>query len=252
MKLIGLTITGADDSVDPETLADISREFPFVEWAILVGSNYGSPRFPSTQWLDAFMATAKVYKMNVALHVCGRWLKSLVCGRMEVPAHLTDYPQRIQLNFHGQPHNGYLMDFISALTLWQNKKVIFQIDDRDGTQWFARVNGHHPNVNTFPLFDMSHGAGVLPEKWPMSYPTMREQGYAGGLGPDNLAEELPKIAAAAGLVPFWVDMETRVRTPNNQRLDLGAVVEVLTIVQPFVRGVDGVQEPASGVAHGIA
>lgn len=37
-------------------------------------------------------------------------------------------------------------------------------------------------------------------------------GYAGGLSPDNIAEQLDLIDAAAGDVDYWVDAETHVRT----------------------------------------
>ena len=41
-----VTLTGADDSVNPEDLIAISKEFPFVEWGILIGSNTGAEARP--------------------------------------------------------------------------------------------------------------------------------------------------------------------------------------------------------------
>ena len=57
MKLDRVTITGADDSVDPLQLRALSLEFPFVEWGILVShsnticTSYPKPRFPSPKWI---------------------------------------------------------------------------------------------------------------------------------------------------------------------------------------------------------
>lgn len=31
MKLVGVTVTGADDSIEPRDLRDLSKRFPFVE-----------------------------------------------------------------------------------------------------------------------------------------------------------------------------------------------------------------------------
>ena len=48
MKLQYVTMTGADESVDPKALIELSKEFPFVEWGILIGSQSGM-RFPSVK-----------------------------------------------------------------------------------------------------------------------------------------------------------------------------------------------------------
>jgi hypothetical protein len=43
-----VTITGADDSINYHKLFDISHQFPFVEWEILLSKNSeGYPRFPT-------------------------------------------------------------------------------------------------------------------------------------------------------------------------------------------------------------
>jgi hypothetical protein len=36
MRLKTVTITGADDAVDPEELLQIQQRYPFVEWGILL------------------------------------------------------------------------------------------------------------------------------------------------------------------------------------------------------------------------
>ena len=53
LRSIRCTITGADDLVDPDDLVVLSREYPFVEWAILISaSRAGTPRYPSSAWLE--------------------------------------------------------------------------------------------------------------------------------------------------------------------------------------------------------
>jgi hypothetical protein len=58
-------------------------------------------------------------------------------------------------------------------------------------------------------------------------------GYAGGLGSDDLGEQLERIGEVAGEAEFWVDMESRVRIPGDL-LDLGKVVRCLEMARPFV------------------
>jgi len=60
-------------------------------------------------------------------------------------------------------------------------------------------------------------------------------GYAGGLGPENLAEQLPLIGQAAGDCRIWVDMESRVRSDNDRQFDLAKVRKCLEIAKPFIR-----------------
>ena len=45
------TITGADEGVDHTALADLSDEFPFVEWGILISEKAGRPRYPTARWV---------------------------------------------------------------------------------------------------------------------------------------------------------------------------------------------------------
>ena len=65
--LTRVTITGADDDVDPEALLALSREFPFVEWGILYSAKrVGTPRYPTTEWM------ARLPPVPKAFHLCGQ------------------------------------------------------------------------------------------------------------------------------------------------------------------------------------
>jgi phosphoribosylanthranilate isomerase len=86
-----------------------------------------------------------------------------------------------------------------------------------------------------PLFDTSGGAGVLPNRWPGAWPG-RYCGYAGGLGPDNVVEQLTRIRIAANEGErFWIDMERRVRSDDDEQFDLDKVRTVLEAVKPLVQ-----------------
>jgi hypothetical protein len=63
------------------------------------------------------------------------------------------------------------------------------------------------------LFDESKGLGTLAASWPGAAEAAGVPfGYAGGLGPDNVAEQLGRMAGPAAGLPVWIDMESSLRT----------------------------------------
>jgi hypothetical protein len=85
------------------------------------------------------------------------------------------------------------------------------------------------------LFDRSHGTGVLSGTWPAPYRTIAT-GYAGGLGPDNLQEQLDRINRVVPVnVPIWVDMETKLRSPDNLTFDLDKCQRVVEITERWIK-----------------
>lgn len=234
MKLKRVTITGADDSAEPDELASLSEKNPWLEWGILLGRNEGIPRFPSAEWCMELAERARTCGMNLAAHLCGRWVRSLVLDAdFTFPAqrpHLFDVCERIQLNFHGQYHKAAL-GFVRRLKESRGKKYIFQVDGVNDSL-ISRYT-QDPNLSISPLFDLSGGAGMLPDQWPQQNGPY--VGYAGGLSPENLEQQLPRIAEAAGHTPFWIDVETRVRSDDDRVFDMNKVREFVGIAGEFIR-----------------
>ena len=230
MTLTRVTITGADDSVDPNDLVPLTREFPWVEWGILVSaSNLGRPRFPSAGWIERFLALDLHAR---ALHVCGQFTRELLAGDLldDTLARWLAAFDRIQLNFHGEPSR-LNVDRFARLAARLAKPMIFQHDGRnDGLTSRAILAG----ADAYALFDVSGGAGILPTAWPPPAIPGRPQGYAGGLGPDSLEAQLPRIATAAGDLAFWIDMETRVRSSDDSIFEIAKVRRCLEIAASFV------------------
>ena len=131
---------------------------------------------------------------------------------------------RIQLNFHAE--SGYRANPRLADVLPKGKQYIFQMDKvNDGLLPEALKQG----IDAVPLFDTSGGAGAVPGEWPSAIDNLYN-GYAGGLGPDTLGAELPRIAKAAGDRTIWIDMEGRIRSADNQQFDLAKCRDVLDMV----------------------
>lgn len=237
MKLDRVTITGADNSIEPSALIALSDQYPFAEWGILAScKSMGKPRFPTIEWIQALQSIGRGHP-KMSLHICGQWVRELLLGVRHIPLELFDYFECVQLNFHGEKLDYSLDDFCTVLSETVAKRqVIFQIDGNMGQVLIAEVTG--AGCQTFdpvPLFDVSHGAGVLAKEWPQPFDDHIYHGYAGGLGPDNLAEQIPLIAAAAGDARIWIDMETRVRSNGDRQFDLALVEQCLSIAAPFVQ-----------------
>ncbi len=229
-----VTITGADDATSIQEMREITNEFPFIEWGILISSHYGQ-RCPSMKWVQALVEERgrPGAKMNLSLHVCGMHLRKLTVG--ETPFALAlDWAycgfDRIQLNFHAVPQGDVgeqiLSGICKASAEW-DPEVIFQADGVNE----ALIRPTARRFRCSYLFDRSHGAGVVPSEWP-EFDKAFPCGWAGGLGPDNLASELVRIQEkACPLTDYWVDMETKVRTGAN--LDLAKVRKCLQICREF-------------------
>jgi hypothetical protein len=228
-----VTITGADDSVSVPHLADLSDEFPFVEWGILVSkSQEGGSRFPSRHWIDRFSAVAPKNKMQVSMHVCGEWVRQMLTGELdwrELPSCLKA-AQRIQINTHAHRHVSTI-DMVKVFLRQSGKEFIFQ---SDGVNDHLAFGAQAYNLGVSVLFDTSHGAGKVPDNWPMPVDGFC-CGYAGGLGPDNVVEQIAKIEEIC-TQPYWIDMESRVRTRRDteETLDLDNVRGVLAQCKPFI------------------
>lgn len=231
MKIHTVTITGADDATDIHQLVNLSAEFPFVEWGILVSkSEEGNVRFPSRAWMDRFGEVARARRLKVAMHLCGRWMRELLEGELDWDAlpSVARFAQSFQFNINGTALPQSPAGFFSKLeTVKALRTFIFQISP--ASEPLARL-ASAKDFNVTGLFDNSGGRGKLPDgAWPSPLDVPFPMGFAGGLGPDNVLEQLDRINAACGDKPYatWIDMEGRIRTDDGTRLDLTRVRGVL-------------------------
>jgi len=88
-------------------------------------------------------------------------------------------------------------------------------------------------ANHAMLVDGSGGRGVLPREW-VRPATEQAVGFAGGLSPDTLLEQLPRIQAAA-CGKWWIDMENGVRDADDW-FDVERVRSVACLLTAFESG----------------
>jgi hypothetical protein len=229
-----VTVTGADDSVPPESLVGIQRAYPYVEFGILCSkNNVGMQRFPSQAWIEKLRGI-KAYPMKLPMHLCGSWVRSVCAGdglifKDWISAYF-DMFDRIQLNFHGNLHYTYNTRFMNLLKSF-NIPIIFQMDGVNNRLYFQSKDW---GVDCYALYDISGGAGILPEYYPK--PIGQYCGYAGGLSPDNLKEQLENLSHIIGQTPIWVDAETHLRSHDDKVFDMDKVIRFLEIAKPYVIG----------------
>lgn len=224
MSLELVSLTGADDRVAPASLAALSAQYPFAEWAILYfPEKDGTPRNPSAPWREKFLALDLPY---TAAHLCGsRVFHALLDPELahSVISDLSRY-RRIQVNINARRPE-FTDEEVLAIyrTLHQaGLRVILQhhAGSERVIEQFLYDLDEDGMKRVDILFDASKGTGQRPDAWPAPHRFNLFCGYAGGLGPDVLDAELPKIKAAVSRaqsrrdLPYWIDMESGIRTDN--------------------------------------
>lgn len=231
-----VTISGADDQVAYQDMEALSNEFPFMEWGILLSSRAkGSPKYPSIEWMAKLSQRKYDPNFKISGHVCGKWVKDIAEGQWTLVRELMDFFdmfERLQFNFG--PATFPLVDsepFIKGLKNADRqltRQYILQLPDTTHELVNQCVNA---GLDAVPFCDCSCGVGVLPEKWKEAKHPYT--GYAGGLSPDNLTENLEKIEQVCGPGPIWIDVETNVRNDKNE-LDIGLVRRFLETAKPWI------------------
>ena len=220
MHLQYVSITGADDAVDIAALNDIANAYPFVEFALLLmPERMGENRFPTMSWIEDFKAN--YWGAHKAMHLCGSGFLGFVKGEKAI-LNMMDGFNRIQLNLKfgdvdGQYEDEQLLARIRENPAWEFI-IQYTPDKVHLLAPLAEISNHAV------LFDASAGRGVSPDEWPAPLPG-HFCGYAGGLSPENIANNLARIAQATDDIPTWIDMESGVRT--DDRFDLEKIKEVL-------------------------
>ncbi len=211
-----VTFTGADDATPPDRMVEIGRRWP-VEWGLLFSrKRQGAGRYPSLDFLGSLRGRG----LRLAAHVCGAYADEIVdtgaCSDFEgLAASLGLEFERIQINTGRSFDPGVFAAFAA----------------RFGARAIAQCRDAFPEDDRVDwLHDVSAGEGLMPSFRPVPGQQVFG-GYAGGLGPENVAAELVAIARTHPVGRrFWIDMETKVRSADV--FDLDSCEAVLAAVYP--------------------
>lgn len=211
------TFTGADDQTSIAEMKALAADHP-VEFGILFSrSREGDVRYPTQDWMKGLDGSG----LNLAAHVCGVWASQIVeTGRSDIDDRLLAFG-RIQVNTAQPIDREMMIDWAGRLSHAAGRTIPIILQSR----------GAFPDDPAFHwLEDRSGGRGVAPGSWPAPPSDLSVTfGYAGGLGPDNVAEVLGSLPHSAGV---WIDMESRVRDAED-RFDLKLCAKVCETVATF-------------------
>lgn len=239
-----VTLTGVDECTDRKKLTALSEKYPFAEWGVLYSAARAgtTPRYPALAWIDAFAKHAAVGHLPIALHLCGNIVTDLLTqvasGDDNSPVlELCRSFGRVQLNVNAARHKAIPLQAYEGLIRRLTRpdcatRCVVQLHDGN-TALVEHLSALDLPVLDF-LVDASGGNGQEAATWPdLNWGALRHAAFAGGLGPDNIAEKLAGIAALALVAPFGVDMESRVRDTADQ-FDLQKCEAVLEAAQAFI------------------
>lgn len=229
MKLDRVTITGADESVTPYDLCVLSDEFPFVEWGVLCSESREGrePRYPSRAWVDNLFERTN-HVVRFAAHLCGRWSRDATLGPFLWAIERHDHWRRFgRIQFNGANPDVVWHRVCDYGDQFREKGFVLQLSQFDG--W-----GGIPHGPAF-LLDNSGGRGVVLAEYPNPVPGAY-CGYSGGIGPETIRSVLEAVCDKPGDAPFWIDMESNVRSEVGGRsvLDLGKVRFCLEVARDYL------------------
>ena len=235
-----VTITGIDAQTDLGRVKSLCAIYP-VEFAILCDPDRvgHDARVPEPGLVRE--VTGQLDRSHLAFHLCGAYSDM---ARQLATSQLRPYADfgavhRLQVNAPDYSEQDILN--LQKLHLATGCEIIIQ----NRARVIPAIRG------LFFLDDDSSGRGLTPVKRArphrdyLHWGTADFVGYAGGLSPENLAEELHDINEVNPSVPYWIDVASGVRD-NNNFLDLDRVEAFLELAFPDRR----TRKTSSSPRHG--
>ena len=205
---MNITLTGLDRNTDLTKLPNKKC----CEYGILYTEDpEDRNRYPTWDIIYSILHDLKGY--NLALHVCGKGARNQLKNFGLSP--LTNCVHRIQIN--GKLTKEEVEFFCRA---YPRHTIITQHNSSNDDLTDLKIDNHAY------LIDASDGRGLSPDTWNHKFDFDINYGFAGGLGPDNLEQEMIKIEEYAG-TRTWVDMENKLRT--DDWFDVDKAKQVLDI-----------------------
>ena len=188
-----ITLTGVDERTDLSALPDDVEIGVLYTW-----DAKGRHRYPPRRMVVKMLERMKGRRL--ALHVCGNKARAkLLDYALADMTHLVD---RIQVNGQLFPE-----DVRTICGLYGDHTIITQHTVQNSELAVLDVPNH------VVLVDGSGGRGRSPKEWRRPH-TDKPVGFAGGLGPDNVRDEVARIQSVA-VGNWWIDMEGKLRDSSD-------------------------------------
>ena len=227
MMLKRITCSGANEYTDAEELVKVIGSYNKAELGIQVSGKKGGFGTARYWWIQTLylLQYDQARPMDIALHVNSDWVERFCQG--DIPEELKKFLDmrrksgepfigRVQLNFKiGREKTPDLKKLLDAIAECQGgpqeekHRFIFSYNEANA-EFINEV--YKTGLKFDLLYDNSHGEGIEPEDYPKPVYRNIEQGYAGGLSPENVEAKLWKISkeVPVGFV-FNIDAEGRLK-----------------------------------------
>lgn len=232
-KLISISFTGIDARTDLNELENITKENPFVDFAVLLSRNWKDNGNRYYNPHDIFNFLGKTIFLNA--HLCGSLAHDAALGK-HLPYdflddRLWDRFHRFQLNLAERQDNPpYVLRPFGTY-----QQIIIQQRSIDNLSLFLesiKYRKDHRYRNFSLLLDASGGRGI---DTPIQVYTTKKYhvGYAGGINEENVADKLRFLLSCPDVGPFWIDIESGVRT--DDWFDTAKVRRIIEICKNVVK-----------------
>ena len=231
MKINRVTITGADNKIQPSELLRLTNKHPFVEWGILFSeSKVGQQRYPSPDWMKSLCELTEGTDINLSAHFCGWYAKEVLeYQNYHLIKRLDPKFKRVQINYNFKNSKAWDLIALSDFAKGYDIKIILQYNNSN-----SEILNHYLHI--FPdniqfLYDGSGGRGTVIE-------TIEEPvgkfytGYAGGLNTENIESICDMINNNPNTESVWIDLESGAR--RNNEFDLAMVETILDKSAKFI------------------
>ena len=211
-----VTLTGVDETTNLAGLMELAAEYPRAEFAALAGSrtDSGDPEYPGRATIHLLGEMGEL-GVRTALHLCGSMAREVAIegSSLDEILELCRGYSRVQVNlaaeWFGQERTQRTREGVIAFAETVLAETVILQHRGD----WSSIPVEHPKVDY--LFDLSGGEGVDSlDVWPPP-PGGRAVGYAGGIGPDNIAEALTFTRGYPD-ERLWLDMQTKLRDANHR------------------------------------
>lgn len=210
-----ITFTGIDEHTDARWLKDISRQFPKVEFGMLMAAEptkhpnrYPNPKGrAANEFYDAAINGNPSFCLSA--HLCGSLARNAAAGDWGPILHYCpDFYvfNRCQLNISRLSD----VSCVKGIIYYSLNEMIIQQRDAGNCDLFLSI----PDKEDISvLLDGSGGKGVYAEPAVLKGPY--KVGYAGGLNAGNIRQYLETLLGNGDVGDFWVDMESGVRDEDD-------------------------------------
>ena len=229
MKLTYITCSDPREDVSHNDIMRLLKYAPQVEIGIQAHPSAMSSGYPRNNWFNGLMQLVRNIDMglNVAVHVNYQWCDKMCTG--QIPNEIRDW-MNMQRKFGREPAiKRWQLNIGDGTKTWDTKAVAKLIADHPEHEFIFPYNQtvhdkidelNKTGVNFSLLYDSSYGYGRLPDSWAPPVYNNHKMGYAGGLGPDNVADNLGKIAQQMPTdYRTWIDAEGKLMVPGTRKFD---------------------------------